>query len=196
MGDAANIRQGDNFRSIAVPAIMSSRAYQNNGAIIIWWDESEEDSANDNPDDLTHTIGEIVISPQAHPNVNGVPFASQVFLTHWSDLRTMQEIFHVTGPLFLGDAVHADDLSGLFAEGAIPYDDDDDAAADARPRKSRIQRASRRTALVQPGDQQRQERAQHRRPFGVLGAAGGMAEIVVELEITRLNPGRGQGLIV
>jgi len=57
-------------------------------------------------------------------------------------------------------------------------------------------RPSRRTALVQPGDQQRQERAQHRRPFGVLGAAGGMAEIAVELEIARFNPGRGQGLIV
>ena len=125
-GDAANIRQGDNFLSIVVPVIMASRAYRNNGAIIIWWDESEEDTANDNPDDLTHTIGEIVISPQAHPNVNGLPFASQVFLTHSSDLRTMQEIFHVTGPLFLGDAVHADDLSSLFAEGAIPHDEDDD----------------------------------------------------------------------
>src|SRR6516164_842831 len=129
-GDAANIRRGDNFLSIVVPAIMASRAYQKAGAIIIWWDESEADAASDNPDDLTHTIGEIVISPQAHPNVNGVPFASQVFLTHSSDLRTMQEIFHVTRPLFLGDAVHADDLSSLFAEGAIPHDDDDDAAAD------------------------------------------------------------------
>jgi phosphatidylinositol-3-phosphatase len=125
-GDAANIRQGDNFLSIVVPMIMASRAYRDRGAIIIWWDESEEDAANDNPDDLTHTIGEIVISPLAHPNVNGAPFASQVFLTHSSDLRTMQEIFHVTRPLFLGDAVHANDLSSLFAEGAIPRDDDDD----------------------------------------------------------------------
>jgi hypothetical protein len=125
-GDAANIRQGDNFLSIVVPMIMASRAYQNNGAIIIWWDESVADAANDNPDDLTHTIGEIVISPRAHPNVNGLPFASQVFLTHSSDLPTMQQIFHVTGPLFLGDAVHADDLSSLFAEGAIPHDEDED----------------------------------------------------------------------
>jgi hypothetical protein len=45
---------------------------------------------------------------------------------HSSDLRTLQEIFHVTRPLFLGDAVHANDLSSLFAEGAIPRDDDDD----------------------------------------------------------------------
>jgi phosphatidylinositol-3-phosphatase len=125
-GDAANIGQGDNFLSIVVPAIMASNAYRDNGAIIIWWDESEQDTATDNPDDLTHTIGEIVISPRAHPNVGGLPFASPVFLTHSSDLRTMQKIFHVTRPLFLGDAVHANDLSSLFAEGAIPRDDDDD----------------------------------------------------------------------
>jgi hypothetical protein len=40
---------------------------------------------------------------------------------------------------------------------------------------------SRRSVSVQPGDERRQELAQHRRPFGVLGAAGGMAEIAVEL---------------
>jgi phosphatidylinositol-3-phosphatase len=119
-GDAANIRQGDNFLSIVVPQIMASRAYQDRGAIILWWDETE------GADDLNHTIGEIVISPLAHPNVNGVPFASQVPLSHSSDLRTLQKIFHVTRPLFLGDAVHANDLSSLFVEGAIPRDDDDD----------------------------------------------------------------------
>jgi len=125
-GDAANIRQGDNFLSIVVPTIMASRAYRDRGAIIIWWDESERDGvAGDNADDLNHTIGEIVISPRAHPNVNGVPFASPVFLTHSSDLRTMQKIFHVTRPLFLGDAVNANDLSSLFAQGAIPHDDED-----------------------------------------------------------------------
>jgi hypothetical protein len=105
---------------------MASRAYRDRGAIIIWWDESERDGvANDNADDLNHTIGEIVISPRAHPNVNSVPFASPVFLTHSSDLRTMQKIFHVTKPLLLGDAVNANDLSSLFAEGAIPHDDED-----------------------------------------------------------------------
>ena len=124
-GDAANIRQGDNFLSIVVPAIMASKAYRDRGAIIIWWDESEQDAANDNPDDLTHSIGEIVISPLAHPSENGLPFSSSVFLSHSSDLRTMQKLFHVTRPLFLGDAVHANDLSSLFAEGAIPHDDED-----------------------------------------------------------------------
>ena len=120
-GDAANILQGDSFLQQVIPVIMASKAYQNHGAIIIWWDEAEGDGvAGDNPDDLNHTIGEIVISPDAHPNVGGSPFASDVFLTHSSDLRTMQEIFHVTNPFFLGDATHGSDLSSLFAEGAIP----------------------------------------------------------------------------
>jgi len=120
-GDAANIAQGDNFLQIVIPAIMASKAYKDHGAIIIWWDEAEDDgAANDNADDLTHTLPEIVISPDAHPNEGGQPYASDVFLTHSSDLRTMQEIFHVTKPFFLGDAIHANDLSSLFREGAIP----------------------------------------------------------------------------
>lgn len=125
-GDAANIKQGDNFLSIVVPVIMASKAYGDHGAIIIWWDESERDgTAGDNPDDLTHTIGEIVISPDAHPNEASLPFASDVFLTHSSDLRTMQEIFHVTKPFFVGDAIHANDLSSLFRDGVIPQGDGD-----------------------------------------------------------------------
>ena len=40
-GDQASIEQGDNFLSIVVPMIESSQAYKNNGAIIIWWDETE-----------------------------------------------------------------------------------------------------------------------------------------------------------
>lgn len=120
-GDAANIKQGDDFLAQIVPVIMASKAYKDHGAIILWWDESESDGATgDTPDDLTHTIGEIVISTDAHPNVGGVPFASDVYLTHSSDLRTMQEIFHVTRPFFLGDAINATDLSSLFADGAVP----------------------------------------------------------------------------
>jgi phosphatidylinositol-3-phosphatase len=118
-GDAANIKQGDDFLSRIVPAIMASDAYKNHGVIILWWDESETDGvAGDNGDDFNHTIGEIVISKHAHENVNGVPYASPVNYTHSSDLRTMQEIFGV-GP-FLGDAANAADLSDLFGPGAIP----------------------------------------------------------------------------
>lgn len=118
-GDAANIKQGDDFLRAVIPAIMASDAYKNHGAIIIWWDESEQDSATDNPDDFSHSIGEIVISSRAHDNVNGVPYASPVAYSHSSDLRTMQELFRV-GP-FLGDAVNANDLSDLFKPGAVPH---------------------------------------------------------------------------
>jgi hypothetical protein len=117
-GDDASIRQGDDFLSQIIPMIMASRAYQNQGAIIIWWDESESDGVTgDNPDDFDHTIGEIVISPGAHPNVNGLPYASPVEYTHSSDLRTMQEIFHL-GP-FVGDAANSHDLSDLFERDPI-----------------------------------------------------------------------------
>ena len=117
-GDPAKIKQGDDFLAQIIPVIMASNAYKNHGAIIIWFDESEQDAVGDNPDDFNHTIGEIVISPRAHENVEGLPYASTVNYTHSSDLRTMQEIFRV-GPL-LGDAANANDLSDLFKPGAIP----------------------------------------------------------------------------
>jgi hypothetical protein len=124
-GDAANIRQGDNFLSRIVPVIMSSKAYKDGGVIILWWDESESDgTTGDNGDDFNHTIGEIIISNLAHENENGLPYASVIDYTHSSDLRTMQEIFHVKatsgGSPFLGDAVNATDLSDLFKPGVIP----------------------------------------------------------------------------
>jgi hypothetical protein len=117
-GDAANIRQGDDFLSKVVPAIMASKAYKENGVIILWWDESETDGVNgDNPDDFNHAIGEIVISKHAHQNENGMPYASPVVFSHSSDLKTMQEVFQLE-PL-LGDAQNVNDLSDLFQPGAI-----------------------------------------------------------------------------
>src|SRR5437899_885754 len=56
-GDQAGIAQGDNFLSIVVPQIMATPAYQDNGVIIIWWDETE------GGDDASRAIPEIVISP-------------------------------------------------------------------------------------------------------------------------------------
>jgi hypothetical protein len=117
-GDAANIAQGDNFLSIIVPMIMASKAYKDDGAIIIWWDESESNSG-ENGDDFNHTVGEIVISQHAHENVGVVPYASPVNFTHSSDLRTMQQIFGLDEP-FLNDAANATDLSDLFGPGANP----------------------------------------------------------------------------
>jgi len=124
-GDSAQLKVGDNALARLVPMIMSSKAYKDGGVIILWWDESEGDGeSGDNPDDFSHTIPEIVISDLAHPNEGGLPYASPVDMTHSSDLRTMQNIFHVkaTGGSspYLGDAANANDLSDLFAPGVIP----------------------------------------------------------------------------
>jgi hypothetical protein len=116
-GDQARIAQGDNFLRIVIPMIMASQAYQNDGAIVLWWDESEPDGVG-NQNDFNHTIPEFVISPDAHPNVNGLPYSNTINYTHSSDLLTMQEIFQVGG--VLRDAANATDLSDLFAAGTIP----------------------------------------------------------------------------
>jgi hypothetical protein len=124
-GDSSQLKVGDNALARLVPMIMASKAYKDGGVIILWWDESEGDGeTGDNADDFNHTIPEIVISNLAHANENGMPYASPVDLTHSSDLRTMQNIFHVkakggSSP-YLGDAANATDLSDLFAPGVIP----------------------------------------------------------------------------
>ena len=118
-GDPAKILQGDDFLRQIVPIIMASNAYKEHGVIVIWFDESESDGvAGDNADDLTHSIAEIIISDRAHKNVNGLPYASPVFYTHSSDLRTWQNVFHA-GP-YVGDAANANDLSDLFQPGVVP----------------------------------------------------------------------------
>jgi len=118
-GDPAKILQGDDFLNQVAPMIMASQSYQDHGAIVIWFDESEDDDvAGDNADDLNHTIPEIIISPLAHANVNGLPYASAVNLSHSADLRTWQEVFHV-GP-FLRHAESTPDLSDLCQPGVIP----------------------------------------------------------------------------
>jgi hypothetical protein len=107
-GDQAAIAQGDNFLALLVPMIEASQAYRNNGAIVIWWDETE------GGDDPSRTLGEIVISPDAKGNA----YTNNIRYTHSSDLLTMQEIYGV-GPC-LRDACNATDLSDLFQAGSIP----------------------------------------------------------------------------
>ncbi len=113
-GDQSAIAAGDNFLSIIVPEIEASQAYQNNGAIVIWFDETE------NGDTSQFTIPEIVISPLARGNA----FDSTLSYTHSSDLKTLEELFGVSAPNggFLGDAntPGTNDLSDLFVAGAIP----------------------------------------------------------------------------
>jgi phosphatidylinositol-3-phosphatase len=118
-GDPAKIKQGDDFLRQIIPVIMASQAYKDHGVIILWWDESESDGVSgDNPDRFDHTVPEIIISKHVHKNVDGRPYASTVNFTHSSDLRTLQNIFHV-GP-YIRDAANAPDLSDLFQPGAVP----------------------------------------------------------------------------
>jgi hypothetical protein len=121
-GDQASIAQGDNFLSIIIPQIMASKAYKDNGAIIIWWDETEQG------DDATFTIPEIVISPLAKGNA----FASTVEMNHSSDIKTVEEIYGLpainnTIPLSetnidggYNNVATVNDLSDLFVAGTIP----------------------------------------------------------------------------
>jgi phosphatidylinositol-3-phosphatase len=112
--DQEAVALGDNFLSIIVPEIEASQAFKNNGMIVIWNDETEGD------EDVGSTAGfdgtEIVISPLAKGNA----FTDDTLFTHASDLKTLQEIFQVGGPGFLGGAADATDLSDLFKPGAIP----------------------------------------------------------------------------
>jgi len=97
------IAAGDRWLSQTLPAILSSRAYRDNGAVFITWDEGAHGS--DGP------IGMIVLSPSAKVN-----YANSIYYTHSSTLRTMQEIFGVRP--FLRDAANATDLSDLFVNSA------------------------------------------------------------------------------
>lgn len=111
-GDQAEVAQGDNFLSIVIPKIMASSAYQHNGVIVIWFDETEGDDPV--ADSYATTIPEIVISTLAKGNA----YDSTVDYTHSSDLKTWQEVFGVSAPGggFLGDAnaTGTNDLSDMF----------------------------------------------------------------------------------
>jgi hypothetical protein len=95
------IEQGDNWLAGAVPAILASAAYRDNGALFITWDEGE--GGSDGP------IGLLALSPRA----KGGGYQNTIPYTHSSLLATLQRIFGV-GPL-LGDAANATDLRDLFS---------------------------------------------------------------------------------
>jgi hypothetical protein len=102
------VRQGDTWLSQNLPMILQSAAYQNNGLILITWDEGVN---GDGP------IGMIVLSPRA----KGAGYHNATLYTHSSTLRTLQKIFNVR-PLLNG-AGTAQDLSDLFVSNAIPNAD-------------------------------------------------------------------------
>jgi hypothetical protein len=111
--DQEAVALGDNFLSQIVPTIMASQAYKNNGAIVIWYDETEGGNTT------SFTIPEIVISPLAKGNA----YNSTLAYTHSSDLKSMQELFGVSAPSggFLGDAntPGTNDLSDMFVPSVI-----------------------------------------------------------------------------
>jgi phosphatidylinositol-3-phosphatase len=121
-GDLSQIAAADNFLSIVIPEIMASDAYQDNGVIIIWTDETEGTNQND----FTHTLPFIVISKLAKGNA----YASKKDFTHSSDVATMQKVFGLranTPSGYLNDAANpapdgTTDISDLFKPGVIPKD--------------------------------------------------------------------------
>lgn len=121
-GDQSAVAAADNFLSIVIPEIMASKAYQDNGVIILLWDETEDG------DNGNYTLPEIVISPLAKGNA----YASTVPMSHSSDLKTFDEIFGlplVNNPIpanetnfdgTFNNVATANDLSDMFVPDAIP----------------------------------------------------------------------------
>jgi len=121
-GDQAMIAQGDYFLSVVIPQIMASQAYQNNGAIVIWNDETE------NGDTTSQTSMEIVISNLAKGNA----YASSVVTNHSSDIKTVEELLglsQINNPIPSTETFAtggyatvqgSNDLSDLFVAGAVP----------------------------------------------------------------------------
>lgn len=100
-GDQSAVAAGDHFLSIVIPTIMASRAYQHNGVIVLWWDETEGTNQND----FSHTLPFIIISKLAKGNA----YASSKDYTHSSDLATWQKVFGLranTPSGFLNDAAN------------------------------------------------------------------------------------------
>jgi hypothetical protein len=99
-GSPSALKQGDDWLSRQLPAILSSEAYTNGGALFLTWDEGDDDG--DGP------IGMVVLSPRA----KGGGYHNSVFYTHGFTLRTMQDIFDVRP--YLADAAYATGLDDLF----------------------------------------------------------------------------------
>ena len=111
-GSKSRRTQGDRWLRSMLPGILASEAYKDRGAVLIVWDEGDEDTK----DVPTHDgpIGMIVLSPLG----KGGGYHNSVRYTHSSTLRTFQEIFGVRP--FLGDAAEATDLADLFQPVSAP----------------------------------------------------------------------------
>jgi hypothetical protein len=115
--DQEAVALGDNFLSMIIPEIEASQAFQNNGVIVIWNDETEGDEGVGSTAGFDGT--EIVISKLAKGNA----YSNDILYTHASDLVTLQNIFGVAGGGaggYLGGAAGANSLADLFKSGVIP----------------------------------------------------------------------------
>jgi len=102
-GSHSKEKQGDDWLAREVPAILSSAAYNDHGALFLVWDEDDGGP-----------IPLILLSPLAKAG----GYSNNILYTHSSLLRTLQAIFRVQP--FLGDAANATDLADLFAADGLP----------------------------------------------------------------------------
>ena len=103
-----------------LPQIMASKAYRDNGVIIIWWDETESG------DDTNRTIPEIIISPLAKGNAYASTRGGEPFLGPQDDGRNFRTGLpqptpfppaRPTLPAGYNNVATVNDLSDLFRGG-------------------------------------------------------------------------------
>jgi hypothetical protein len=109
--DEEEIALGDNFLSKIIPEIEASAAFKNNGEIVIWNDETEDEG---NPPQPGFSSTEIIISPLA----KGDAYTNNILYTHSNDLATLQDIFGLRGDP-LGAAAGAYSMIDLYKPGAF-----------------------------------------------------------------------------
>lgn len=105
---ADNTLRGDTWLKQNVPLITESREYKEGGALLIIWDEAEDDGAfSDGP------IGFFLLSPFAKGGGRR-PYSNTIHYDHSSTLKTLEEIFGVEPLLGAAADPETTDLSDFF----------------------------------------------------------------------------------
>lgn len=120
--DQEAVAIGDNFLATIIPQLEATEAYKNNGAIVIWMDETEPttnttNKTDPNRDAANHTIVEIVISNLARGNA----YASNVEMNHSSDIKSWEELF---GLSYINNALPPSQAYGGVTSNAVPLAND------------------------------------------------------------------------
>jgi phospholipase C len=103
-----NTLRSDTWLKQNVPLILNSAEYKRGGALIIVWDEAEDNGGySDGP------IGMFLLSPFAKGS-GKAPYSNSVHYDHSSTLKTLQEIFQVEPLLGAAADSGTNDLSDLF----------------------------------------------------------------------------------